>query len=85
MSNDSPSAPAAPDSGSLSALEAAVEDLQMRVTYQEDEIRHLNLVLERQRTTLDAQSLQIEKLRHLVASMAEGLREQTIDVKPPHY
>lgn len=63
----------------------AIADLQMRLTYQEDEIQHLNRVLEGQRVTLDQQAMHIEQLRRLVASLSEGLREQVSDGPPPHY
>ncbi len=63
----------------------AIADLQMRLTYQEDEIHHLNQVLEGQRVTLDQQAMQIEQLRRLVVSLSEGLREQVSDGPPPHY
>lgn len=63
----------------------AIADLQMRLTYQEDEIEQLNRVLEGQRVTLDQQAMQIEQLRRLVASLSEGLREQVSDGLPPHY
>jgi uncharacterized coiled-coil protein SlyX len=57
----------------------------MRLTYQEDEIQHLNQVLEGQRVTLDQQAMQIEQLRRLVVSLSEGLREKVSDGPPPHY
>lgn len=63
----------------------AIADLQMRLTYQEDEIQHLNQVLEGQRVTLDQQAMQIEQLRRLVVSLSEGLREKVSDGPPPHY
>jgi len=63
----------------------AIADLQARVTYQEDEITHLNRVLEGQRVTLDRQAAEIEQLRRLVAALAETLREQIPDAPPPHY
>ncbi|MGB5831577.1 MAG: SlyX family protein [Thiohalocapsa sp.] len=64
---------------------ADIADLQTRLTYQEDEIQHLNLVLEGQRVTLDRQALQIEQLRRLVNSLSEALRDQVSDGPPPHY
>jgi SlyX protein len=63
----------------------AIADLQMRLTYQEDEIQHLNRVLDGQRVTLDQQAMQIEQLRRLVVSLSEGLREKVSDGPPPHY
>ena len=66
-------------------LNDVIADLQMRLTYQEDEIQHLNRVLDGQRMTLDQQALQIAQLRRLVVSLSEGLREQVSDARPPHY
>ncbi len=79
------SAPSGPDTAESMHLHDVIADLQMRLTYQEDEIQHLNRVLEGQRTTLDRQALQIEQLRRLVLSLSEGLREQVSDGPPPHY
>lgn len=63
----------------------AIADLQMRLTYQEDEIQHLNRVLEGQRVLLNQQALRIEQLRRLVVSLSESPREQVSDGLPPHY
>lgn len=67
------------------AVAEAIADLQTRVTYQEDEIQHLNQVLETQRVALDQQAAQIDALKRLMASLAQGLREQVMDASPPHY
>ena len=74
-------------SADLRATELAAEiaDLQVRVTYQEDEIRHLNHVLEEQRVVLQRQADQIEQLRAFVAALADGIRDQIADGPPPHY
>jgi SlyX protein len=76
---------AAPTAGQASELSAAITDLQTRLTYQEDEIQHLNRVLEQQRVALEKHALQIEQLRRLVAALSEALREQITDSPPPHY
>lgn len=80
-----PNSDAVGGDGPAAAVRAAVEELQVRLTYQEDEIHHLNRVLEAQRTTLESQSRQIDELRRLVVSMAEAMRERITDGKPPHY
>jgi uncharacterized coiled-coil protein SlyX len=67
------------------ALREAIADLQMRLTYQDDEIHHLNRVLETQRVTLAEQAARIEALERLVTSLAHALREQVTDAPPPHY
>ena len=66
-------------------LAETIADLQARLAYQEDEILHLNRVVEGQRMTLDRQAAQIEQLRRIVASLAEAQREQVPDAPPPHY
>jgi uncharacterized coiled-coil protein SlyX len=76
---------ASPTAGQASELFAAITDLQTRLTYQEDEIQHLNRVLEQQRVALEKHALQIEQLRRLVAALPEALREQITDPPPPHY
>lgn len=67
------------------AIAEAIADLQMRLTYQEDEIQHLNRVLETQRVTLAKQAEQIDALKRLVASLVQGLRDPIGDAPPPHY
>ena len=74
-----------PSAAEASDLAADIMDLQTRLTYQEDEIQHLNRVLEQQRAALEKHALQIEQLRRLVAALSEALREQITDPPPPHY
>lgn len=76
-----------PDASAVQTSDAAADivDLQTRLTYQDDEIRHLNRVLEQQRVMLEQHALQIEQLRRLVVSLSEALREQVADAPPPHY
>lgn len=69
----------------VSELTAEIADLQMRLTYQEDEIGHLTRVLEEQRVELQRQADQIEQLHAFVAALAKGIREQITDGPPPHY
>ncbi|KAA6182682.1 SlyX family protein [Thiohalocapsa marina] len=69
----------------LRQLNEAIAELQMRLTYQEDEIQHLNRVQEQQRTMLQEQAARIEALNRLTASLAQGLREHIPDAPPPHY
>lgn len=66
-------------------LAQSIVDLQTRLAYHEDEIAHLNRVVEGQRVTLDHQAAQIEQLRRIVAALAEALRDQIPDAPPPHY
>lgn len=66
------------------AVADAIADLQMRLTYQEDEIEHLNRVLEQQRVTLDRQAARIEALTRLVASLLPGARAPIPDASPRH-
>ena len=66
-------------------LDEAARDLQMRVTYQEDEIKHLNRTVARQQAELDALRKQLAQLRDLVAAVAsESGTARELEV-PPHY
>jgi len=71
--------------GAIFTVTETIADLQMRLAYQEDEIAHLNRVVEGQRVTLDHQAAEIEQLRRIVAALAETLRDQSPDARPPHY
>lgn len=66
-------------------LADSVAELQTRLAFHEDEIAQLNQVVEEQRRTLDQQAAEIERLRRIVAALAETLREQIPDARPPHY
>jgi len=66
-------------------VEAALADLQMRVTYQDDEIRNLNLTVDRQRFAIDTLRVEIERLKQLVAALVPGQVNDARDETPPHY
>lgn len=66
-------------------MEDALTDLQMRLTYQDDEIRNLNLAVERQRSELDALKAEIDRLKNLVAALAPAQADGPPDEAPPHY
>lgn len=63
----------------------SIAELQTRIAFHEDEIGHLNQIVEDQRKILERQADEIERLRHIVAALAETLREQIPDARPPHY
>jgi SlyX protein len=60
-------------------------DIQMRLTYQEDEIRHLNQTLERQRTELDDLKREIGRVKRQLALLAPTQVGSQAGEKPPHY
>ncbi len=64
----------------------ALADLQMRLTYQEDDLRTLNGIVTRQQTEIAALRGEIDRLRVRVATVAEsGTPAQTPEPPPPHY
>lgn len=65
--------------------EDALVDLQMRLTFQEEEVGNLNRVIERQRVELDAVKREIARLKMLVAGLAPGQAAAQAEDPPPHY
>ena len=65
--------------------EETLADLQMRLTYQEEEILHLNQALERQRMELDYLKREITQLKRLIASLTPPEAGNREDETPPHY
>ncbi len=63
----------------------AVADLQMRLTYQDDEIRNLNLAVDRQRSEIDSLKGEIYRLKKLVTVLAPAQAGDPQDETPPHY
>jgi uncharacterized coiled-coil protein SlyX len=63
----------------------AIAELQMRITYLEDEIQHLNQVLEKQRVLLDQHRTQMDALQGLLASLLRSQGEPAPESLPPHY
>ena len=66
-------------------LDEAVCDVQMRLTYQEDEIRHLNRTLERQRADLDALHREVVELKAWIRSLTSAQAGKMDHERPPHY
>lgn len=66
-------------------LDEAITDLQMRLTVQDDEIRNLNLAVDRQRSEMDALKAEIDRLKKLVALLAPAQAGYQQDETPPHY
>lgn len=65
--------------------EEAIADLQVRLTYQEDDMKALNLVVKQQQDRIDALERSIERLRELLAEMAPAQPDPIVDERPPHY
>ena len=65
--------------------EDALVDLQMRLTFQEEEVGNLNRVIERQRLELDAVKREIARLKMLVAGLVPGQAAAQAEDPPPHY
>lgn len=67
------------------SVEVAVADLQMRLTYQDEEIRMLNLTLDRQRSDIEALKAETARLKKLLALVAPAQADDSRDETPPHY
>ncbi len=70
------------------SLVAAIADLQMRLTYQEDDIKQLNLVITHQQGALDALRREVLQLRELLSAALASPTDaspQEPEPPPPHY
>jgi uncharacterized coiled-coil protein SlyX len=57
----------------------------MRLTFQEDEVGHLNRVIELQGVELRALKDEVSRLKRLVAVLAPYQVSDRADETPPHY
>jgi len=66
--------------------ESGIADLQVRLTYQEDDLRHLNLTVARQQQEINSLRQELQRLRELIASQAQnGASPSPTHESPPHY
>ncbi|MFD2110636.1 SlyX family protein [Thiorhodococcus fuscus] len=71
---------------STHAPETAIADLQVRLTYQEDDLSQLNLTVARQQQEIDSLRQELQRLRELIASQAQnGSSPAPAHESPPHY
>jgi SlyX protein len=73
------------DCSKAEALEGALTDLQMRLTYQDDEIKSLNLAVDRQRFEIDMLRAEIDRIKQLAAALSPAQIGDSQDEMPPHY
>lgn len=66
-------------------VDEALADLQMRLTFQDDEIKHLYLSVDRQRSEMDALKAKVDRLNNLVAALGTAQSGDEHDETPPHY
>ena len=70
----------------MTQVEEATMDLQMRLTYQDDEIKQINRALVRQQAHLAAMTQEISRLRELVSARETSRVGGRIQEEPPpHY
>ncbi|MDH5376905.1 MAG: SlyX family protein [Gammaproteobacteria bacterium] len=64
-------------------METRIDDLEIRLTYQESTIEELNQVILRQQTEIDRLARELERLKTHI----ENSHSQTTptDERPPHY
>lgn len=67
------------------AVEETLADLQMRLTFQDDEIKNLNLAVDRHRSEIDALKAEVDRLKNLVVALAPAQTGDQQDETPPHY
>ncbi len=64
-----------------------IEDLQMRIAYQEDNIEQLNRIIVKQQSEIDLLKGEIQQLKGMIEEVAESLTDgaATSIERPPHY
>ena len=67
------------------SIEEALADLQMRLTFQDDEIKHLYLAVDHQRSEIYDLKAEVTRLKNLVAVLGTAQSGDQHDETPPHY
>lgn len=60
-------------------------DLQTQVSFQEDTIAQLNIVVTRQQRELTDLLREVQQLKKLSHSLLEHIKQDIVESKPPHY
>lgn len=63
----------------------AITDLQMRVSYQDHDLRALEAVITRQQAEIDVLRAALAELRQRIAATAESSPASHAPEPPPHY
>lgn len=67
-------------------MNETLNDLQIRLTYQEDDIKQLNRVVMRQQRELESLRRELDRLKELVAELAPvPVGTASDEPPPPHY
>ncbi len=66
-------------------LDDALSDLQARLTYQEDDVKHLNRTVMRQQQELEALKQEVARLKELFSELGPSPVGGLEDEPPPHY
>jgi SlyX protein len=67
-------------------MDDALTDLQARLTYQEDDLKHLGETVMRQQRELDELRRELERLTAMVRDLAPSqVGERAEEPPPPHY
>lgn len=66
-------------------MQSEITDLQMRLTYQEDDIKQLNQALTRQQRQLDELRRQFNDLQERLAALTPSPVGEAGEEPPPHY
>jgi SlyX protein len=67
-------------------MNETIEDLQMRIAYQEDSIEQLNRIIIKQQSEIDLLKGEIQQLKGMIEEVAESLTDSAAgSERPPHY
>lgn len=66
-------------------MESRIEDLEIRLSYQEATLEALNQVVIKQQDQIDMLIAEVQRLKQQTVGEAEFVRPQSEETPPPHY
>ncbi|MFC1749877.1 SlyX family protein [Pseudomonadota bacterium] len=66
-------------------MESRVEDLEVRLTYQEAALEELNQVVIKQQNQIDLLIAELQRTKQQLENGSEFVRSQSDEEPPPHY
>lgn len=74
-----------PDADAAAALQSRVTELEIKLTYAEEQLEALNLTIYRQDQRLELLQLELNALRQQMQANLPGEARSLRDELPPHY
>lgn len=66
-------------------MEARIEDLEVRLTYQEATLEALNQIVIKQQDQIDLLIAELQRTKQQIENASEFVRSESDEEPPPHY